>query len=106
YKCPKIRKVPPCDRCFGVEHLRYASPRTPMESTPAGHASPRRSGGAPSSRKGAVAGSAEGQETQRPAICASGDCPIALTIGSQPSSHLRAGGALLSAGPVSAFGAF
>src|SRR6476660_6710582 len=43
------------------------------------------------------------QETQRPAICASGDCPMALTIGSQPSSRrgLGAGvpgGAFVSAG--------
>jgi hypothetical protein len=45
YKCPEIRKVPPCDRRFGVEHLRCASPHAPMESTPAGHASPRRAAG-------------------------------------------------------------
>src|SRR3954465_7075244 len=39
------------------------------------------------------------QETQRPAICASGDCPMALTIGSQPSSRRGLGGGV----PVGAF---
>src|SRR5262245_41616100 len=49
-------------------------------------------------------------ETQRPAICASGDCPIALTIGSHPSSRrgLGAGaaGALISIGPFTALRLF
>src|SRR5262249_51450531 len=43
---------------------------------------------------------------QRPAICANGECPIALTTGSQPSSSLGlgagAGGAFVSAGPFTA----
>ena len=52
-----------------------------------------------------------GQETQRPAICASGDCPMALTIGSQPSSRrgLGAGapvGAFVSAGLFTALWLF
>src|SRR3954447_10497585 len=51
------------------------------------------------------------QETQRPAICASGDCPMALTIGSQPSSRrgLGAGvpvGAFVSAGLFTALWLF
>src|SRR3954464_11736434 len=51
------------------------------------------------------------QETQRPAICASGDCPMALTIGSQPSSRrgLGAGvpvGAVVSAGLFTALWLF
>lgn len=45
------------------------------------------------------------QDTQRPAIRASGDCPIALTTGSHPSSNSGrdAGGALsCSIGPFTA----
>ena len=58
------------------------------------------------------AASAEGkcQETQRPATWANGDCPIALTIGSHPSSRrgLGAGaaGALISIGPFTALRLF
>ena len=43
-------------------------------------------------------------ETQRPGIRASGDCPIALMTGSQPSSSSgrATGGALISNGPFTA----
>src|SRR4029450_12695486 len=43
-------------------------------------------------------------DRQRPAICANGDCPIALTMGSQPSSNLGlgAGAGGVSAGPFPA----
>ena len=49
-------------------------------------------------------GSARAYDTQRPAICANGDCPIALTMGSQPSSNLGlgAGAGGISAGPFTA----
>ena len=49
-------------------------------------------------------GSARAYDTQRPAICANGDCPIALTMGSQPSSNLGlgAGAGGISAGPLTA----
>ena len=51
-----------------------------------------------------VNGSERGYDRQRPAICANGDCPIALTMGSQPSSNLGlgAGAGGVSAGPFTA----
>src|SRR5262249_51512199 len=51
-------------------------------------------------------GRRDAQDTQRPGICANGECPIWLTTGSQPSSNLGlgagAGGAVISAGPFTA----
>src|SRR5262245_27018161 len=42
------------------------------------------------------------QETQRPGICANGDCPIALTMASQPSSRRGFGAGAFSKGPLTA----
>src|SRR3954451_6076605 len=72
--------------------------------------SPRTGRGDDSNALGNGAGIGD-QETQRPAICASGDCPMALTIGSQPSSRrgLGAGvpvGAFVSAGLFTALWLF
>src|SRR5262249_29133982 len=51
-------------------------------------------------------GRRDAQDTQRPGICANGECPIWLTTGSQPSSNLGlgagAGGAGILAGPFTA----
>src|SRR5262249_43833942 len=51
-------------------------------------------------------GRRDAQDTQRPGICANGECPIALTTGSQPSSNLGlgagAGAGVVSAGPFTA----
>src|SRR3954452_8649345 len=72
--------------------------------------SPRTGGAIDTNARGNGAGIGD-QETQRPAICASGDCPMALTIGSQPSSRrgLGAGvpvGAFVSAGLFTALWLF
>src|SRR6516162_3083067 len=51
-------------------------------------------------------GQRDTQDTQRPATCDNGECPIALTTGSHPSSNLGlgagAGGTIVSAGPLTA----
>src|SRR5262249_10633862 len=70
---------------------------SPRLYAPWGTAPPRRAEKAAMSEKGP----ADAQDTQRPGICANGECPIALTTGSQPSSNLGLG-AGAGAGAISA----